>query len=91
MPTGLLNVTACKFQAPAYVSYPHFMDVDPMILDQFHENSMIKENRTAHSSYLSLDPKSGIPLEVAIRLQINGLARPLSHYDADYDVTISVS
>ena len=83
-------MTSCKFQAPAYVSYPHFMDVDEMILDQFNETSQIKANRSAHTSYLSLDPKSGIPLEVAIRLQINGLARPLVHYNADYNMSISI-
>ena len=91
LPTGLLNVTSCKFQAPAYVSYPHFMDVDETILDQFNSSgSQIKANRTAHTSYLSLDPKSGIPLEVAIRLQINGLARPLVHYNVEYNASISI-
>merc|ERR1711971_712018 len=41
-------------------------------------------------SYLSLDPKSGIPLEVAIRLQINGLAQPLVHTDKASNKTISI-
>jgi len=79
LPNGFHNVTACKFQAPAYISYPHFMDVDPMIIDQFHEDSKFNPDPEKHTSYLSLDPRSGIPLEVAIRLQINMLARPLTH------------
>ena len=67
------------------------MDVDPAILDQFDEKSQIKANRSAHSSYLSLDPKSGIPLEVAIRLQINGLARPLVYYNETYNYNFTIA
>ena len=36
---GLLNVTACKFNAPAYVSFPHFYLADPAIMDAFHPDS----------------------------------------------------
>jgi len=36
---GLLNVSSCKFNAPAYVSFPHFYMADPMLLDMFHPDS----------------------------------------------------
>ena len=44
-------------------------------------SSELKPEAKKHESYLSLDPKSGIPLEVAVRMQINGLVRPLSVSD----------
>jgi hypothetical protein len=36
---GLLNVSSCKFNAPAYVSFPHFYNADEMLLSQFHPDS----------------------------------------------------
>ena len=74
---GLLNVSACKFNAPAYVSFPHFYLADPVLLEPFHPDSDLWPNREQHESYISLMPKPGIPLDVAIRMQINFLTRPL--------------
>ncbi len=80
MPNGLLNVSACKFQAPAFVSYPHFYLADESLLEQFNQElSDLSPDPSKHESYLSLDPNSGIPLEVAVRMQINALARPLNY------------
>ena len=78
LPNGLLNVSACKYDSPAYVSFPHFYLADPALLDQFHPESDLKPNEEQHSAYLSLMPKQGIPLEVAIRMQINILYRYIS-------------
>ena len=75
LPNGLLNVSACKYDSPAYVSFPHFYLADPALLDQFHNDSDLNPNEEEHSAYLSLMPKQGIPLEVAIRMQINILYR----------------
>lgn len=36
---GLLNVTTCKFNAPSYVSFPHFYLADPAVMEPFHEDS----------------------------------------------------
>lgn len=69
-------MSACKFSAPAFVSYPHFYQADPILIDQFQEGSQVPV-QSKHESYLSLDPYSGIPLEVAVRMQINALASPL--------------
>ena len=77
LPNGLLNVSACKYDSPAYVSFPHFYLADPALLDQFHPDSDLNPNEEEHSAYLSLMPKQGIPLEVAIRMQINILYRPM--------------
>ena len=82
-------MSACKFQAPAYVSYPHFYLADEMLINQFEAGSL-KPEREKHESYLSLDPKSGIPLEVAVRMQINALARPLKYVDPGSGAFLSI-
>ena len=84
---GLLNVSACKFDSAAYVSFPHFYMADPILLDQFDERSDLNPNEEEHSAYLSLMPKQGIPLEVAIRMQINILYRPLKYVTMLENVT----
>lgn len=83
---GLLNVTACKFNAPAYVSYPHFYMADPQLLESFHDDSDLHPNEAEHESYLSMIPKPGIPIQVSIRMQINVLLRSLKFVSILEDV-----
>jgi len=83
LPTGLLNVSACKYNSPAYVSLPHFYLADPALIHQFHPDSDLRPSQELHSAHLSLMPVQGIPLEVAIRLQINILYRPFTGYEID--------
>ena len=80
LPNGLLNVSSCKFDSAAYVSLPHFHLADPALLAQFHPESELAPSEEEHSSYLSILPKQGIPLEVAIRMQINTLYRPITKW-----------
>ena len=71
------------------MSYPHFLHGDPMLIDQFADGTF-HPNRKDHESYITLEPLSGVPLEVAVKLQINLLARPVSVPvpDSDYEVQI---
>lgn len=80
--TGLMNVSACKWDTPAYVSYPHFLHGEQALLDQFEVGS-VEPSKERHESYIILEPISGVPLEVAIRLQINTLLRPLKKHADD--------
>jgi len=84
---GLLNVSACKFDSPSYVSYPHFYMADPLLIDQFHSDSDLNPNEADHASHISIMPKVGIPLDVKIRLQINILLRPLEYIKILENVT----
>ena len=88
MPLGLLNVSSCKFESPAYVSYPHFYLADPKLIEAMDPASDLKPDKSKHESYLSLDHRSGIPLEVAVRMQINGLLRPVNISDESKDLVI---
>jgi len=78
---GLLNVTACKFNAPAFVSFPHFYLADPALREAFDNSSDFWPNEAEHESYISILPEPGIPLDVAIRMQINFLVRELEMVD----------
>jgi len=77
VPDGLFNVSSCKYDSPAYVSYPHYLHGEQMLIDQFKEGN-IKPDINRHQSYIVLEPLSGVPLEVAVKLQINLLTRPVS-------------
>ena len=85
MISGLLNISACKFNAPAYVSYPLFYQGDQYLIDQF-DGETFHPNEKDHESYLILEPRSGVPLEVRVRLQINVLARELSKVTKGSDI-----
>jgi hypothetical protein len=72
----MLNVSSCKFNAPIFVSYPHFYQADPFYANQF-ESGMFNPDPALHKSQLSLEPVSGIPFDIKIRMQLNALARPV--------------
>ncbi|KAL1463325.1 hypothetical protein WDU94_015085 [Cyamophila willieti] len=76
VPSGVLNVTSCRFGAPAFVSYPHFFRADPYYASLV-EGMMPK--RSNHEFYLTLEPTTGIPLDVAARFQINLLLQPIEY------------
>ncbi|XP_020281410.1 protein croquemort-like [Pseudomyrmex gracilis] len=71
-PSGLINVTACRFGAPVFISLPHFYKTDPSVLETV---VGLNPNEREHSFSITLEPTTGIPLEVSARLQINVLAQ----------------
>lgn len=76
LPSGVLNVSDCKFGAPAFVSYPHFYLADPVYLDKI---DGLSPNRTEHEFSITLEPKTGIPLEIRALLQLNILLQKIDH------------
>ncbi|XP_047513560.1 scavenger receptor class B member 1 [Pieris napi] len=65
---GLQNISPCQYNAPVYLSYPHFYDADPSLLEAVEGLSPDKEK---HESYFLIQPKIGVPLEGQIRVQLN--------------------
>lgn len=65
---GALNVSACKFGAPAFLSLPHFYMGDESYRAKI--NGM-QPNAEKHSFYMLLERSLGIPLEVRGGMQIN--------------------
>ncbi|GFQ69286.1 protein croquemort [Trichonephila clavata] len=68
LPAGGLNVSSCKFDAPAVVSYPHFL-----FADSNYTQGVIgmRPNPQEHRMYLDIIPELGVPIGVAARMQIN--------------------
>ncbi|XP_011699089.1 PREDICTED: protein croquemort-like isoform X2 [Wasmannia auropunctata] len=75
-PSGTLNISTCKFGAPAFVSMPHFYLADP----NYRVNiSGMTPDRSKHELTLVLEPTTGIPLTVKAQLQLNILLEPVSN------------
>ncbi|XP_063536598.1 protein croquemort-like [Cydia strobilella] len=71
LPPGALNVSACRYGAPAFVSLPHFLHTDPYYPSKIQGLEPTDE----HNFRLALEMLTGMPLQVAAQLQINMLVR----------------
>ena len=69
LPSGVFDVSACRFGAPVFISLPHFYLADPFFLDKI--ESGLTPNETLHSTIFRVEPRSGIPLDVSARFQLN--------------------
>lgn len=73
VPSGVMNVSACRYGAPVFISFPHYYAADPYYLDFV---TGLTPSRKDHEFYIALEPLTGVPVEVAARLQANILIRP---------------
>ncbi|KAF2902255.1 hypothetical protein ILUMI_03930 [Ignelater luminosus] len=73
-PSGIRDVSKCRFGAPLFVSYPHFYLADPV-----YKNAVkgLHPDKTKHEMYITLEPSSGIPLDARAQLQINLFVEPI--------------
>lgn len=74
VPSGVMNTTACRLGVPVFMSFPHYFAADPYYLNQV---DGLSPNQSKHEFYMVMEPMTGIPLDVAARLQINILIRPV--------------
>lgn len=72
-PTGLLNAESCRMGAPAFISFPHFFNADPYLLNMVNG---LKPEEKKHAFYMDLIPELGTPMNVAARVQINIRIQP---------------
>ncbi|XP_033312936.1 protein croquemort-like isoform X1 [Bombus bifarius] len=73
VPSGALNISLCKWGAPAFISLPHFYLADP----SYRENiNGMKPSKEKHELSISIEPKTGVPLYVHAQLQLNLLMQP---------------
>lgn len=63
-----MNISSCRFGAPVFISMPHFYAADQQYLNF---TTGLSPSAEKHAFYMTLDPNTGIPVEVAARLQIN--------------------
>ncbi|XP_043803781.1 scavenger receptor class B member 1-like isoform X1 [Apis laboriosa] len=73
---GLIDVTDCYYGFPIALSYPHFYKSDPSILEAIEG---LNPRPELHESYAYIQPKSGLPLKVAFRFQINMALQNIEH------------
>ncbi|CAD7078472.1 unnamed protein product [Hermetia illucens] len=66
-PSGVFNGTLC-YDAPVYVSFPHFYGGDPVLYQQF---DGIKPDSSLHQTYADIHPRLAFPIGGASRIQIN--------------------
>lgn len=76
LPVGLLNVSACRFNAPVFVSRPHFLRSDSSLLNAV-EGLMPDPEK--HKMTLGLEPTTGAPMFVDARLMLNLMIEPVKH------------
>lgn len=83
VPSGVMNISACRLGAPVFVSFPHFYAADPYFL-QFVDG--LKPEKEKHEFYIAMEPFTAVTLEVAARLQVNLLVRPMNYIAMYEDV-----
>lgn len=67
-PKGLQNISPCHFDAPVYLSFPHFYQADPLLLDEIEG---LTPNKEEHETYFKIQPKLGVTLEAKVKVQLN--------------------
>lgn len=68
LPSGVMNVSMCRYGAPVFVSFPHFYAADPYYL-QFVDG--LQPEKEKHEFQITMEPTMAIPVDVAARLQVN--------------------
>ncbi|CDW55999.1 lysosome membrane protein 2 [Trichuris trichiura] len=68
LPSGLLNVSKCQMDAPIVLSSPHFLHASKEV-----QNSVfgLKPNVKEHTTWMDIEPVSGLGIEFQRKLQIN--------------------
>ncbi|XP_044738554.1 scavenger receptor class B member 1 isoform X2 [Chrysoperla carnea] len=67
-PRGLQNIAPCQYDAPVYLSFPHFYKADDTLLEPF---VGLKPNKELHETYFKIQSKLGVPIEGKVRVQMN--------------------
>ncbi|KAM3963772.1 LOW QUALITY PROTEIN: scavenger receptor class B member 4 [Aphomia sociella] len=74
--SGVMNVSACRFGSPAFISLPHFLHGDPRLRDLV---TGMDPDPEKHSFYFAVEPRLGVPVDVAARFQLNMYLEPNPH------------
>lgn len=72
IPSGALDISRCKWNAPAFISMPHFYLAD----ESYRENiTGMSPDKKKHEIQIAIEPKTGVPLNVKAQLQLNLLVK----------------
>ncbi|XP_068632464.1 protein peste-like [Battus philenor] len=76
--SGVMNVSSCRYGSPSFLSMPHFLHGDPGLLELV--NGM-EPDPEKHAFTFAVEPRLGVPLEVAARFQLNIWIEPTPNID----------
>lgn len=65
---GLQNISPCHYDAPVFVSFPHFFNADSSLLEAVEGMS---PNRDRHETFFKIQTKLGVTMEAKVRIQLN--------------------
>ncbi|XP_054726969.1 scavenger receptor class B member 1 [Anastrepha obliqua] len=73
---GLGNIAPCYYNIPMAVSFPHFFNGEPSLLENIEG---LKPDKDRHGTEIIIQPQLGIPMRVRSRFQINLLMGNVKH------------
>ncbi|XP_064553706.1 scavenger receptor class B member 1 isoform X1 [Drosophila montana] len=76
-PVGLIDVTDCYYGFPISLSFPHFMNGDVGLVENI---TGMQPDPEKHSSAFVIQPESGLPLSLSVKVQINMHFKDLKNY-----------
>lgn len=74
MPSGVINIGPCSFNASVYMSFPHFYMADPSYLEAIEG---LRPEREKHEFFMALEPNAGVPMDVGGGFQANYYMEPI--------------
>ncbi|XP_034474104.1 scavenger receptor class B member 1 [Drosophila innubila] len=76
-PVGLIDVTDCYYGFPISLSFPHFMNGDVGLVENV---TGMEPDPAKHSTAFVIQPESGLPLSLSVKVQINMHFKDLHNY-----------
>uniref|UniRef100_A0A1A9WDN4 Scavenger receptor class B n=1 Tax=Glossina brevipalpis TaxID=37001 RepID=A0A1A9WDN4_9MUSC len=74
--SGVFSVAPCAFNSSLYTSFPHFYKADPYYLESIEG---LKPEKEKHEFFVTVEPNTGVPLEVGGGFQANYLMEPIKN------------
>jgi len=75
-PSGLFNISSCQFGLPMMLSWPHFYQADPALLNAVEGLHPVQEK---HQFQIDILPKMGVGMRAAVKSQINLVMRQMDN------------
>jgi len=72
-PSGVFNMSACQYDSPVMLSWPHFFQADPQLLTTVEG---LEPKEADHQFFLDIQPRLGTGLRAKARTQINVAVDP---------------
>ncbi|XP_013773477.1 protein peste-like [Limulus polyphemus] len=70
LPSGVMDLSPCRYDTPVALSFPHFYLASPSYLNDVEG---LKPNASHHEFFLDIHPMSGISTSIGARIQLNAI------------------